>query len=575
MTTRFSKATIFLTLTKNLIYRLSLIVCLICSFDRLSAQAPRAFPSGLPSCLEHDFRELEKLYDATNGDNWTNKTNWFTSNNMASWYGVFISGDGCGVVKLTLQSNNLVGTIPALSLSYLKYFYLFNNQLSGSIPTLNTPVLIDITANNNQLSGSIPNFSMSSLQYIILSNNQLSGSIPAFSLPNLLALDLYNNNLDGTIPNFTTPSLTKLYLDDNLLTGSIPNFNYPNLTELRLSINQLSGSIPTFTLPSLTKLQLYSNQLTGNIPNFNMPNLTEMVLSNNQLQGAIPNFSMPSLNKVHLHANKFIFGDMIGKSWLSAADLRYVNQAQIPLSFNGSVLSVATGEPDNVQTFQWYRNGLLVATTQSSQYTPTINGTYSCQITHSTLTIPSDIYKNLILQSQDYSVITLSVELLSFTATPLNKTIELNWQTASEQNSSYFEIERSSDGKTFRTIGQIKSKNGSTNSQNYVLTDETPLAGINYYRLRQIDLDRKETLFHTISAQFQKNAKIHIFPSTATDRLTILGKTTQSYTVFDLLGRVILRGVLIENQTDIDVSLLHSGFYFLETENGLARFFKQ
>jgi hypothetical protein len=81
----------------------------------------------------------------------------------------------------------------------------------------------------------------------------------------------------------------------------------------------------------------------------------------------------------------------------------------------------------------------------------------------------------------------LTVELNS------NKTVELDWNTAQETNSSHFDIQRSQDGNVWTVIGGVVAKGNSPLPSVYSFTDENPSAGTNYYRLRMVDLDGKFT----------------------------------------------------------------------------------
>jgi hypothetical protein len=66
----------------------------------------------------------------------------------------------------------------------------------------------------------------------------------------------------------------------------------------------------------------------------------------------------------------------------------------------------------------------------------------------------------------------------------------LDWSTASEQNNDRFEIQRSSDGKTWKVITTVKGHGTTATSNNYTAYDEKPLSGINYYSIKQYDIDR-------------------------------------------------------------------------------------
>lgn len=83
----------------------------------------------------------------------------------------------------------------------------------------------------------------------------------------------------------------------------------------------------------------------------------------------------------------------------------------------------------------------------------------------------------------------LPIELLSFSATELQNEIYLSWTTASEDNNSYFSIERSENGEVFNSIAEIDGAGNSNTIRKYRYTDKTPLDGRSYYRLKQVDFN--------------------------------------------------------------------------------------
>ena len=250
-----------------------------------------------------DREILIALYNATDGANWTNNTNWLSDEPLGDWHGVTTDDNG-RVTWLGLYENQLSGEIPPElgNLSNLTWLYLYQNQLSGNIPPElgNLSNLTDLYLSENQLSGEIPSElgNLSNLTRLDLWGNQLSGEIPPElgSLSNLTWLRLNENQLSGEIPpEFGSLSdLTNLELGYNQLSGSIPSElgSFSNLTGLYLSGNQLSGEIPSElgSLSNLTGLSLDNNQLTGAIPPElgNLSNLTWLSLSWNQLSGEIP-----------------------------------------------------------------------------------------------------------------------------------------------------------------------------------------------------------------------------------------------------------------------------------------------
>ena len=71
----------------------------------------------------------------------------------------------------------------------------------------------------------------------------------------------------------------------------------------------------------------------------------------------------------------------------------------------------------------------------------------------------------------------------------------IEWSTASEQNSDYFEIEISIDGSEYRSIGQVQAAGNSTTKQDYKWVDATPSNSFNYYRLVQFDVDGANDIY--------------------------------------------------------------------------------
>ena len=139
----------------------------------------------------------------------------------------------------------------------------------------------------------------------------------------------------------------------------------------------------------------------------------------------------------------------------------------------------------------------------------------------------------------------LPVEIVSFDAAKKGSSIELYWQTASEINLSEYQIERSSDGSAFVAIGGVKSNENSASALKYGFLDENPFNGVNYYRLKIIDLDASFAYSNIASVRNSDPQKIGVFPNPFSQSLSLsLGDTHQSgqgiLEVLDALGRIIL-----------------------------------
>lgn len=162
----------------------------------------------------------------------------------------------------------------------------------------------------------------------------------------------------------------------------------------------------------------------------------------------------------------------------------------------------------------------------------------------------------------------LAILLTDFRATPFGQSTALTFSTASEHNNAYFSIERSADGRNFETIGQIRGAGNAYEPQNYTYTDERPLKGLNYYRLKQVDFDGTYTYSRVASVVFGQDGDIRFSPSPATDLLQVLLEEPAPegtlYEVFDQYGRFIKSGIFVaeSNTCELDLSALATGSYF-------------
>ena len=259
-----------------------------------------------------DRAALVAFYNATDGPNWVDNTNWLTDAPLGEWYGVTTDASG-RVVGIRLMGrwdggwvpHGLSGAIPPElgSLSNLTSLVLSHNALSGVIP----PELGELSnlrrleLSENYLSGEIPGEmgKLLNLGFLGLRSNNLTGVVPGEirGLANLWALDLNENSLTGQIPTWLRElsNLKSLYLGGNNLTGEIPAWlgELSSLVQLHLGGNNLTGEIPPelASLANLRDLYLYGNALTGKIPSElgGLSNLRHLLLGDNDgILGPIP-----------------------------------------------------------------------------------------------------------------------------------------------------------------------------------------------------------------------------------------------------------------------------------------------
>ena len=178
---------------------------------------------------------------------------------------------------------------------------------------------------------------------------------------------------------------------------------------------------------------------------------------------------------------------------------------------------------------------------------------------------------------------TIPVELVKFAAQKDKSAAKLTWTTATELNNAFYAIERSTDGKDFDKIGEVSGYGNSQQMRNYTFMDEKPSGSVNYYRLRQVDFNGKETVSKTVSVNFDKNASIKVYPAIATDKINveINSDGAADLTIVNLAGQVV-KTQKVENTEGvlpINISDLPNGSYIIrmvsKTGEMTKRFEKQ
>src|SRR5690606_29273558 len=89
------------------------------------------------------------------------------------------------------------------------------------------------------------------------------------------------------------------------------------------------------------------------------------------------------------------------------------------------------------------------------------------------------------IDMDEVNCLALPIELLRFDAIPGESDVKLEWETATELNNSHFEVERSADGRNFQQIGTVGGHGTTSQVIAYEFTDNSPLSGKSFYRLKQ------------------------------------------------------------------------------------------
>lgn len=160
----------------------------------------------------------------------------------------------------------------------------------------------------------------------------------------------------------------------------------------------------------------------------------------------------------------------------------------------------------------------------------------------------------------------LPVDLIYFQGRAIEQGNLLTWQTASELNNKGFEIERSHDGNDWEVI-HFERGNGSIEQvSNYTYLDDRSLAGINYYRLRQVDFDGQFEYSSIVSIEnIDKQIRLRIFPNPVTDFLIVENNTFTSVQILNQIGQIVLE-VSLNESNRIDISELPNGIYWVKID---------
>jgi surface protein len=185
-------------------------------------------------------------------------------------------------------------------------------------------------------------------------------------------------------------------------------------------------------------------------------------------------------------------------------------------------------------------------------------------------------FSGFFVTNQNFPI--LPLQLISFTGSKQANGNVLSWQTANEQNTKRFELERSANGSSFTKIAGIAAAGAGSHRYNY--TDATPHSTTVWYRLKMIDTDGKFSYSPVVIIQPNANDAIALFPNPAKNLVNIqvgnrslLNTTAQ---VMDAKGVLVQAIKLTGYNQQFNVATLAKGMYQLRFADGsVLRFVKE
>jgi hypothetical protein len=162
---------------------------------------------------------------------------------------------------------------------------------------------------------------------------------------------------------------------------------------------------------------------------------------------------------------------------------------------------------------------------------------------------------------------TLPVKLTGWEATAANNKVVLHWKTSAEINTSHFIVERSSDATNFSSILTITARGNSQNEVSYSGEDNNPLQDKSFYRLKMVDNDGKFEYAAVRVVIFSSNPVVKMIRNPVQTTLQVIssGNKTGEWEIINKVGQIVKRGVLLQGRTEVNVSALPAGNYWLRT----------
>jgi len=169
---------------------------------------------------------------------------------------------------------------------------------------------------------------------------------------------------------------------------------------------------------------------------------------------------------------------------------------------------------------------------------------------------------------------TLPISGIALNGTSRQEGVQLNWTVLAETDMSGYVVERSSDGRAFTAIGQVKATGNNNSNHNYTYLDTKPLSNTSYYRIKVIGNNGEIKYSSIIKIQQGKTWSVQLYPNPVKDQLYITMNNTGSdevytFRIINAYGQEVLRGngKSLSGKLSVNVSTLMPGVYQLQLVN--------
>lgn len=179
---------------------------------------------------------------------------------------------------------------------------------------------------------------------------------------------------------------------------------------------------------------------------------------------------------------------------------------------------------------------------------------------------PNLIIDGIMVSNTWASIFAVPVNMLSFDLAKQDKSVKLSWTSAQEKNAKEYVVERSANGKDgWSEVTRVAAQGNTSAPTDYTYTDANPLSGVNFYRLKMVDLDDSYEYYKTVSINLATEVNVRLYPNPAKDVLYIDAKENLKDLQVDIYSVSGARVLSVNpGSNTVDISKLQAGVYFVK-----------
>lgn len=213
-----------------------------------------------------------------------------------------------------------------------------------------------------------------------------------------------------------------------------------------------------------------------------------------------------------------------GTNWIDVGSLRPTYSFGYILQFHGNIPYVvySDGPAESKATVKRFTgNSTNWEAVGNAAFTSGQASNFAMARHADTLYLVFTSYKGGVFAKKLVYTSLLPVKLVSYTALKKDAAVKLEWSVTAAHNNKEFIISRSTNGTEFNEMGRIQGENNSLANSYYSYYDRTPLAGENYYKLEQVDVDGRKTMLGIRTVRFSKQSHAYVYPNPAYNRIAV------------------------------------------------------